>query len=149
MNAPAGNILCVEKAASSFDYVRSLLLNGSKKYLLTSVTDRWQALQLIADNRYDLYFIDYLLAEINWKVLRNRIYSIGLEKPFIFFSAKVDESTRLKVVKTEKIHYVSKQMQLNIEDLFEYLLSEKQKHDKVKGKSEFGSSKADIFFTFL
>jgi len=145
MNKILLTVFCAEKDTGSSAGVTAALLSSQLNHTLTKARTKREVLEALEDGRYDLYLIDYRLAEKNWPILCHRINQTGYERPFIFFSAEAGESRQLKAVmlSAKYCRQLAPERLDNFDDVL-WLLEERRKF-----AAEKEALMPAIFFTFI
>lgn len=92
-------ILCVDDDSDSCEIISLMLQSADENYQITTVSSGNAALNMIADEPFDLYILDYRLPEMSGIDLCRLIRQSDTQTPIMFFTGmarKVDGKNALE-----------------------------------------------------
>lgn len=84
-------ILCVDDDSDSCEIISLMLHNADENYRVKTVSSGNAALNLIADEPFDLYILDYRLPEMSGTDLCRLIRQSDAQTPIVFFTGMARE----------------------------------------------------------
>ena len=84
-------ILCVDDDSDSCEIISLMLQNANENYRVTTVSSGNSALEMIADEPFDLYILDYRLPEMSGIDLCRLIRQSDANTPIMFFTGMARE----------------------------------------------------------
>lgn len=125
MRSLSPSILYVDDNADSCEVISLMLNIADDKYDVTTVDRADKAINLIKDQNYDLYILDYRLPEIDGIELCRRIRRIDTVTPIIFYSGAAYKAEREQAIAAGANAYLVKPNDLDsLTETVKLLLSE-------------------------
>lgn len=127
MLVPLRRILYVDDDKDSRELIEFVIKNFSRNYDITAVGTSAEALALLDSQQFDLYILDYRLADMNGVELCNYIRQNDFTTPIMFCSAMTTKSAKDKATKAGANDYLVKPIDIdNFIETVEKLLNGKE-----------------------
>jgi CheY-like chemotaxis protein len=128
MLTPFRRILYVDDDKDSRELVEFVIKRLSRNYEITTVGSSAEALALLNFQPFDLYILDYRLAEMNGVELCRRIRQTDVSTPVMFCTAMSNQSAREDAMDAGANDYLVKPVDIDILiETVEKLLRSKEK----------------------
>lgn len=101
-------ILCIDDDSDSCELIRLMLQHSNADYRITDVLTSSEALSLVATRRFDLYILDYRLADISGIEICRTLRRTDTDTPVIFFTAEAHGRERHEAMKAGADAYLIK-----------------------------------------
>jgi len=101
-------ILCVDDDKDSCEIAELTLRFISSDYEVTTAQSSLDALALIAEQRFDLYILDYWMPQIDGLEICRRVRQTDVKVPIVILSADAYESSRPRALKAGANEYLTK-----------------------------------------
>lgn len=112
--SPCMRILGVDDDADSCEILEVLLTNDDARYRVTTVSDAFEALEMLGKEPFDLYILDYRLPEMSGIDLCRTIRLLDRRVPIVFFSGMSYERHKSAAFHAGATEYLVKPNDLEI-----------------------------------
>ena len=114
MLPPFQRILYVDDDKDSRELIEFVIKGLSRNYEITTVGSSAEALALLNSQPFDLYILDYRLAEINGVELCRRIRQTDFSTPVMFCTAMSNQSAKENAMNAGANDYLVKPVDIDI-----------------------------------
>jgi CheY-like chemotaxis protein len=127
MLTPLRRILYVDDDKDSRELIEFVIKNSSPNYEITAVGTSAEAVGLLDSQQFDLYILDYRLADMNGVELCSYIRQNDFSTPIMFCSAMANKTAKNKATKAGANDYLVKPVDIdNFIETVEKLLKDNE-----------------------
>ena len=103
------NVLLVDDNIDQLQLTRIALLKSETHFTVDAAESAEMGLEFLANNKYDVIFLDYSLPDINGIEMLGKIRDKGVTAPVVFVTGHGNEKVAVKALKSTAYDYIMKE----------------------------------------